>query len=146
MAPLEMSAKFIRQRRQDGYVAIGPALSVDDVNLRRVPIQEQILDPDMHELVDPGTGLEQCLDHQPVFAPAPVGGLNQALDFALLQARDRAVARMRGLQRQPSANPLHDIFGLIVTEMMLAPEPEGVPDDFIEGVRDRLLTTQFGPG
>ena len=45
---------------------------------------------------------------------------------------------MRGLQRQPAANPLHDIFGLIVTEMMLAPEPEGVPDDFIEGVRDRF--------
>jgi len=25
---------------------------VDDVNLRRIPIQQQILDPDMHELVD----------------------------------------------------------------------------------------------
>src|SRR5215469_13505263 len=141
-----MSAKFIRQRRQYRHVAIGSALSMDDVNLRRVPIQEQILDPDMHELVDPGTGLEQRLDHQPIFAPAPVGGLNQTLNLTLLQARDRTAACMWRLQSQPPANPLQDIFGLIVTEMMLAPEPEGVPDDFIEGVRDRLLTTQFGPG
>ena len=50
---------------------------------------------------------------------------------------------MRGLQRQPAAHALHDIFGLIVTEMMLAPEAEGVMDDFIEGMRVRLLTTQF---
>jgi hypothetical protein len=48
------------------------------------PIQKQILDPDVHEFVHPGTGLEQRLDHQSVFAPAAVGGLNQTLDFALL--------------------------------------------------------------
>ncbi len=146
LAALEMSAKFIRQRRQYRHITIGPALSMDDVNLRWVTIQKQILDPDMHEFVHPGTGLEQRLDHQSVFASAPVGGLNQALNFALLQAGDRAAARMRGLQRQPAANPLHDIFGLIVTEMMFAPEAEGVPDDFVEGMRDRLLTTHFRPG
>jgi hypothetical protein len=56
---------------------------MDDVNLWWVAIQKQILDPDVHEFVHPGTGLEQRLDHQPVFAPAPVGGLNQAFDFAL---------------------------------------------------------------
>jgi len=57
---------------------------MDDVNLRWVTIQKQILNPDVHEFVHPGTGLEHRLDHQPVFAPAPVGGLNQTLDFALL--------------------------------------------------------------
>jgi hypothetical protein len=50
---------------------------------------------------------------------------------------------MRGVQCRPAAHALQDIFGLIVTEMMLAPEPEGVLDDFIEGMRVRLLTTQF---
>jgi len=48
---------------------------------------------------------------------------------------------MRELQHQPAANPLHDIFGLIVTEMMLPAEPGGAMDGSIEGVRDRLLTT-----
>src|SRR5438132_11315950 len=117
-----MSAKFIRQRRQYRHIAIGPALGMNDMNLWWVTIQKQILDPDVHEFVHPGTGLEQRLDHQPVFAPAAVGGLNQALDFALLQAGDRSVARMWGLQRQAAANLLHDVLGLIVTEMMLAPE------------------------
>ena len=131
-----MSAKFIRQRRQYWHIAIGPALGMDDVNLRRITIQQQILDPDVYEFGRSGAGLEQGLDHQPVFAPASVGGLNQALDFAWLQAGDRAVAGMWRLQRQAAAHLLHNVLGLIVTEVMLAPEAQGVPDDFVEGMRD----------
>jgi hypothetical protein len=48
-----------------------------------------------------------------------------------------------GFERQPVANLLDGVFGLIVTETMLAPEAEGLPDDFVERMRDRLLTTQF---
>jgi hypothetical protein len=40
---------------------------------------------------------------------------------------------------------LYDVFGLIVPEMLLAPEAEGLLDDRIEGVRDRYMTTQFTP-
>ena len=52
---------------------------------------------------------------------------------------------MWGFERQPAANLLDDVFGLIVTEMMFAPEAKGLPDDFVERMRDRLLTTQFAP-
>ncbi len=52
---------------------------MDDVNLWWVAIQKQILDPDVHEFVHPGTGLEQGLDHQPVFCSGS-GSLNQAFD------------------------------------------------------------------
>jgi len=40
-----------------------------------------------------------------------------------------------GFERQPAANPLDDVFGLIVTEMMFAPEAEGLPNDFVERMR-----------
>jgi hypothetical protein len=53
-----MSANFIGQRRQYRHVAVSSALGMDDVNLWRVIIQQQILDPDVHEFVHPGTGLE----------------------------------------------------------------------------------------
>lgn len=39
-------------------------------------------------------------------------------------------------EHQPAAHPLHDIFGLIVTQMMLAPEADGVLNDLIEGMRE----------
>ena len=38
LAPMEMSAKFIGQRRQYWHVAISPALGTDNVNLWRVTI------------------------------------------------------------------------------------------------------------
>jgi hypothetical protein len=35
------------------------------MNLRRVGVQQQVLDTDVHKLVNAGAGLKQRLDHQP---------------------------------------------------------------------------------
>jgi hypothetical protein len=145
LTPLEVSAKFVRQCRQDRHVAIGPPFSMGDVDLRWIAIQKQILYANVHEFIHPCTGLEQRLDHQAVFALAAVGGLDQAFDFALLQPGYRSVPPVRRLERQPAPDPLHDVFGLVVAKMMFAPEAEGLLDDLVEGMRDRFLTTQFAP-
>ncbi len=131
LTPLEVSAKFVRQRRQDRHVAIGPPFSMGDVDLRWIAIQKQILYANVHEFIHPCTGLEQRLNHQTVFALAAVGSLNQAFDFALLQPGYRSVLPARRLKRQPAPDPFHDVFGLVVAEMMLAPEAEGLFGLFI---------------
>ncbi len=110
---------------------------MDDVHLRWVAIQKQIFDADVDEFSHPRTALEQRLDHQAVFALAAISGLNQALHLAWLQPGDRSVACARRLEPQPTPDLLYDVFGLIVPEMMLAPEAEGFLDDRIEGMRDR---------
>ena len=133
LPPLEMSAQFVCQHRQDRHVAIGPPFSMEDVNLRWIAIQKQTLRADVHEFIHTRTGLEQGLDHQAVLALAAISGLNQALHLAWLQPGDRSVARARRLEPQPTPDSLHHVFSLIVSEMMLAPEAEGFLDDWVEG-------------
>jgi hypothetical protein len=48
-------------------------------------------------------------------------------------------------ERQPATNPFHDVFGLIVAKMMLAPEVEGLLHDLVERMRLCFLTTQYAP-
>src|SRR6266851_4178236 len=140
-----MSAQFVCQGRQDRHVAIGRPFSMDDVNRRWVAMNKQIFDADVDEFSHPRTALEQRLDHQAVFALAAISGLNQALHFAWLQPGDRSVARVWRLEPQTTPDLLHHVFGLIVPEMMLAPEAEGLVDDRVEGLRDRFVTTQSAP-
>jgi hypothetical protein len=68
---------------------------VGDVHLRGIVIQQQILDADVAEFIYPRPGLEQRLEHEPVYALMAVGGLNQTFDFAELQSGDRAGPRAR---------------------------------------------------
>ena len=42
-------------------------------------------------------------------------------------------------------SPLHNVLRLIIAEMMLAPEADSLLNDKVQGMRDRFLTTQFGP-
>jgi len=105
---------------------------MDDVHLGRVAIQKQIFDADVREFSHPRTALEQRLDHQAVFALDAISGLNQALHLAWVQPGDRSVARAGRLESQPTPDLLHHVFGLIVAEMMLAPEAEGLLDDLVE--------------
>jgi hypothetical protein len=81
VTPLQVSAKFVRQRRDNRHVAIRLTFSMQNVDLWWIPVQKQILQADVNESIHTGSGLEQRLDHQAVFALAAVGDLNQALDF-----------------------------------------------------------------
>ncbi len=143
LPPLQVGAQFVRQRRQDRHVTISLAFGVCDVDLRRIAVEEQILHADVDELIDSGCGLKQRLDHQAVFALNAVGGLNETLPFASIQAVYRSIARVWRFQRQAAPDAIHDIFGLIVAEMMPAPKAEGLLDDLVERMRNRCLTTQF---
>ena len=138
-----MRAEFVRQCRQDRHVAISPPFGVDEAQLRGIAIQQEILDADVHTFIHACPGLEQRFEHEAVGAPIAIGGLNQAFDFAGLQAGDCSVPRARWLKRQPTTDPLHDVFGLIVVEMVLAPEAKGVLHDVVEGLRLCWLTTQL---
>jgi hypothetical protein len=113
------------------------------MDLRRVTIQQQVLNTDMDELINTRPGLEQRLDHQTVLAAVAVCGLDQAFDFASIQPIYRTSPPSRGLQLQPSANLLDNIFRLIVSEVMLAPEAYGFLNGFRQRLRDRFLTTRF---
>jgi hypothetical protein len=143
----QMCAKFLSQRWQNRDVAVRLSFGVGDVDLWRVAIQAQVLDAKVNQLSHPRARLEQHLDHQAVRAVMLVGGLHEAFNFASIQPVDRSVPRARRLERQPATNPLHDVCGLIVSQMMLAPEPECLVDDFsqaLRGLRLCSLTTRLG--
>jgi hypothetical protein len=144
---LQMSAKFLSQRWQNWDVAVRLSFGMGDVDLRRVAIQAQVLDTKVNQLSYPCARLKQHLDHQAVRAVMLVGGLNEAFNFASIQPLDRSIPRARRLERQPATNPLHDVFGLIVSQMMFTPEPECLVDDVSQAFRGpRLcsLTTRLG--
>jgi hypothetical protein len=144
---LQMGAKFLSQRWQNWDVAVRLSFGMGDVDLWRVAIQAQVLDTKVNQLSHPRARLKQHLDHQAVRAVMLVDGLNEAFNFASIQPLDRSIPRARGLERQPATNPLHDVFGLIVSQMMFAPEPECLVDDFSQAFRGpRLcsLTTWLG--
>ena len=57
-------------------------------------------------------GLEQRLDHEPVFALAAIGGMNQAFDFTLVQLGHGSLPGVRRFERQPVPHPLNNILGV----------------------------------
>jgi hypothetical protein len=90
---------------------------------------------------------DRRLDHQAVRAVILVGGVNEAFHFASIQPLDCEIPRARRFERQPATNPFHDVFGLVVSQMMFAPEPECLVDDLSQvfrGLHLCLLTTQLG--
>ena len=54
---------------------------MDQANLRRLAVEVEIVNSDLHEFADPRTGQKQRFDHQAATAPRSVGGLDQAFDF-----------------------------------------------------------------
>ena len=80
-------------------------------------------------------GLEQRLDHEPVFALAAIGGLNQAFDFTLVQPGHGSLPGVRRFERQPVPHPLNNILRPIIAEMMLTPEAESLLNDKVQGMQ-----------
>jgi hypothetical protein len=79
------------------------------------------------------------------FALNAVGGLNETLHFVSIQAIYRSIPGACRFQRQAAPDPFHNIFGLIVAEMMPAPKAKGLLDDLAKGMRNCCLTTQYAP-
>src|SRR5260221_4616217 len=102
----------------------------------------------MDEFTDPRAGLEQGLDHEPVFAVVAIGGLDQAFDFTLVQSGHGSFPGVRRLELQSAPHALHHVLGLIIAKVMLAPQAESLLNHSPQvstRMRDCFLTTQFGP-
>ena len=138
-----MRTQFIRQSWQDRHRASSSSFRMDEVYLRWIAIQQQILDTDVHEFIHARPGQKQRLDHQSIFALAAVGDLNQTFDLAVFQPGDGAGSHAWRLERQPATDSFHDVFGLIIAEMVLTPEVDGLLHDVVERLRPRFLTTPF---
>lgn len=61
----------------------------NQVNLRRVAVEMEILDSDLDEFADPCTGQEQRFDHESVRAAIPVGRLDQPIDLEAIKTGRR---------------------------------------------------------
>ena len=72
------------------------------------------MDPDVNEFIDTRPAEEQCLDHEPVFAVRLIGVLDEPLDLYFVQPVDRATARARRPQHQPTSYLFHDVLGLVI--------------------------------
>jgi len=88
----------------------------------------QVLDPDVDELADPRAGEEQRLDQEPPAAAVAVGVIDEPLHLGPVQAFDRAGSFRRRGQSDPAAYLLDDVLGLVIAEVVLAPEPRGLAD------------------
>src|SRR5512135_2300879 len=116
------------------------------MDLGRVAVQVQVLDPDVDELTDPRPGEEEGLDQEPASAAVAIGVIDEPLHLGPVQAFDRAGSVRRRGQADPAAHLLDDVLGLVVAEVVLAPEPRGLadyPSKVRAGWRDRFLTAPF---
>src|SRR5512135_1527682 len=113
------------------------------MDLGRVAVQVQVLDPDVDELTDPRPGEEEGLDQEPASAAVAIGVIDEPLHLGPVQAFDRAGSVRRRGQADPAAHLLDDVLGLVVAEVVLAPEPRGLadcPSKVRAGWRDWFLT------
>jgi hypothetical protein len=100
---VQVRAEFVAERRQDRDIPVRLTLRPCDVNLRRVAVQQQILDPDVHKLINAGAGLKQRLDQQTVLAFVPVCRLNQTLDFGPVKPLHRSFPGSRRFETEKAA-------------------------------------------
>src|SRR5512135_2681597 len=116
------------------------------MDLGRVAVQVQVLDPDVDELTDPRPGEEEGLDQEPASAAVAIGVIDEPLHLGPVQASDRAGSVRRRGQADPAAHLLDDVLGLVIAEVVLAPKPSGLADHLSEvraGGRLRFLTAPF---
>jgi hypothetical protein len=113
--------ELLSQGGQDGHVASGPTFGVNEVNLRRVAVEMEILDTHLDKLAHPRTGQEQRFDHQPMPAATAVRSLDQALDFEAIKTVDTAPASPGCCEIEVAAHVLDDVLGLVIAEPVLAP-------------------------
>ena len=106
----------------------------------------QILDAHLDKLADPRTGEKQRFDHQPTPAACAVGSLDQALDFDTIETIDAAPASGGWCEDKLAAHVLEDVLGLVIAEVMPAPQPRRLANDRGEAglkLRLRRMTAPF---
>ena len=117
-----MRAQFLRQRRENWDIPVTSSLGIGNVDLRRIECQVQVFDPDLNELAHPSTGVEQHLYQEPVSAGMAIGGFDQPFDLVTVQTFHRPAALARRFQTEFMARLFDDVFGLVIIQVMLAPE------------------------
>ena len=117
-----MRAQFLRQRRENWDIPVTSALGIGNVDLRRLECQVQVFDPDLNELAHPSTGVEQHLYQEPVMAGTAIGGFDQPFDLVAVQTFHRPAALARRFQTEFTARLFDDMFGLVIIQVMFAPE------------------------
>ena len=127
-----MSAQFLGQARQDGYVALCVPFGVGDVNLGRISVKMQIFYLNVDKLRHASAGHKQGFNHQTVFAMGLIGTLNEPLDFGLGQSLNGAPADIGRLQGQVTPGLLDHIFGLVVAQMVSTPQSCDLINDFAQ--------------
>ena len=127
-AALQVGAELLGQGRQDRDGPLRVALGVGQMDLGRIAVQVQILDPDVDELADPRPGQEQGLDQEPAATAVAVGVIDEPLHLGPVQAFHRAGPGRRRGQADPAAHLLDHVLGLVIAEVVLAPETRGLAD------------------
>jgi len=60
---LQVRPQLLGEAGQDGHVTGWPTLRMDQANLRRLAVEIEIVNSDLHELADPRTSQKERLDH-----------------------------------------------------------------------------------
>jgi hypothetical protein len=94
-AAVQMGPQFLRGRGQNRNVTVRFFLAVAEMDLRRVAIEMQVLDPGVDELIYPGAAEEERLYYQPVLAVRLIRALDQPLHLDFVQPVDGAPPRAR---------------------------------------------------
>ena len=79
-----------------------------------------------HKFRDPCPSVKEGFDHEPVVTPFAVRGLNQPPHLVFIEPHHGATALPRSRELQRASHLLDDIAALIVREVMLTPELDGL--------------------
>ena len=103
----------------------------------------QIFDPDLNKLAHAGASVEKQLHQKPVAAGMAVSGFDQPFDLGAIQSFDRPAALARRFQPQFTARLFDHVFGLVISQVMLAPNLGRLKGGIAQGVRFLVLTANF---
>jgi hypothetical protein len=90
----------------------------------------QVLDSDVNDFVHTRAAQKKNLDHEAVLVLRLVSAADQPFHFRFVEAVYRPPASPQRLQLQTPACLLHDVFGLVISQMVLAPDPDRLRDGF----------------
>jgi hypothetical protein len=117
------------------------------MDLRGLTVEVDIFDPEMNKLIHACACIEECFDHQAILAVSLITAADQPLDLGPVEALDTAAACAGRVEVEPAAHLFHHVLGLVVAQMGLAPQADGL-DDHLSKVRmrlrDRRMTAHLG--
>jgi hypothetical protein len=100
-----------------------------EIDLRRVAVKMQLLDLNVDEFVHARPAQEERLNHEAVLVMGLVCATDQPFHFRFVKTLHSSPAIADRLQSKAAARLLDYIFGLVISEMVLAPEPRRLRND-----------------